>query len=133
MQSFKKAAENAKRAGFDGVQIQAGAGHLIDQFLRNGTNKRTDSYGGSHLNRARLLLEVVDAISTVYSTSRIGVKWAPFNAYNDMSDSDVLTLATTVIRELNKKKIGHVEIGEMFAFDATHATLKEAFFRGKQH
>lgn len=84
---FRKAAENAKRAGFDGVEIHAANGYLIDQFLRDGTNRRTDEYGGSVENRARFLREVVEALIAVWGADRVGVRLAPiFNGFS-MSDS----------------------------------------------
>lgn len=90
---FRKAAENAKKAGFDGIELQGGAGQLIDQFLRDGANKRTDDYGGPIANRARLLLEVTDQLIAVYGAGRVGVKISPFSEYNDMSDSDPIAVA----------------------------------------
>ncbi|MCJ8203195.1 alkene reductase [Pseudomonas sp. RGM2987] len=85
---FRQAACNAKLAGFDGVEIHGANGYLIDQFLRDGTNKRTDAYGGSVENRARLLKEVVEAVIEVFGASRVGVRLSPIFSYFSMSDSD---------------------------------------------
>ncbi|UFS65319.1 alkene reductase [Paracoccus denitrificans] len=85
---FRSAAENAKRAGFDGVEVHGANGYLIDQFLRDGTNRRSDAYGGSVENRARFLREVVEAVVPVFGPARTGVRLSPvFDAFS-MSDSD---------------------------------------------
>jgi len=86
--SYAAAAKNALAAGFDGVEIHAANGYLLDQFLRDGSNKRTDAYGGPVENRARLLLEVVEAVSGVWGFDRVGVRFSPVNTFNDMHDSD---------------------------------------------
>lgn len=85
---YVKGAENAKKAGFDGVEVHGANGYLLDEFLRDGTNKRTDAYGGSIENRARLLLEVVEAVVKVWGPSRTGVRLSPLNPNNDMADSN---------------------------------------------
>ncbi|MBO0801442.1 MAG: alkene reductase, partial [Blastocatellia bacterium] len=85
---FRKGALNARTAGFDGVEIHGANGYLIDQFLRDGSNHRSDNYGGSPENRARFLLEVVRAASEVWGASRVGVRISPTSAFNDMHDSD---------------------------------------------
>lgn len=85
---FSQAARNAKLAGFDGVEIHGANGYLIDQFLRDGTNKRTDAYGGSVENRARFLKEVVEAVIEVFGASRVGVRLSPIFSYFSMSDSN---------------------------------------------
>ncbi len=84
---FRAGAGNALEAGFDGVEIHAANGYLLDQFLRDGTNHRTDAYGGSLENRARLLLEVTEAVAGVWGADRVGVRLSPLNAFNDMADS----------------------------------------------
>ena len=86
--AYAKGAENAKRAGFDGVEVHGANGYLIDQFLRDGSNRRTDAYGGSVENRARLLLETVAAVVEVWGSSRVGVRLSPLNPNNDMTDSN---------------------------------------------
>lgn len=94
---FKKAAELAKKAGFDGVELHGANGYLIDSFLRAGANKRTDTYGGSFANRERLLLEIVDAVSGVFGPNRVGVKLSPTTSYNDNSDPDPIALFSHVL------------------------------------
>lgn len=85
---FAVAARNARDAGFDGVEVHAANGYLIDQFLRDGTNHRTDAYGGSTANRVRFLLEVLEAVASVWGSRRVSVRLSPVNAYNGMLDSD---------------------------------------------
>ncbi|MFZ4761228.1 MAG: alkene reductase [Alphaproteobacteria bacterium] len=109
---YKKAAENAKIAGFDGVEIHGANGYLLDQFLQDGSNHRTDSYGGSIENRARLLLEVVDSVATIWDKKRIGVRLSPYGTFNDMSDSDPVSLFTYVLQQLDQRAIGFVDLIE---------------------
>ena len=91
---FKRAAANAKAAGFDGVEVHGANGYLLDEFLRDGANKRTGPYGGSLPNRARLLLEVIEAVSDVWGSDRVGVRVSPLNSFNSMSDSDPIGLVS---------------------------------------
>lgn len=98
---FKKAAENAKAAGFDGVEVHGANGYLLDEFLRDGANKRTGPYGGPIQNRARLLLEVIGAVSGVWGADRVGVRNSPLNSYNSMSDSDPIGLVTWLGEKFN--------------------------------
>jgi N-ethylmaleimide reductase len=109
---FKKAAENAKAAGFDGVQVHGANGYLLDQFLQDGSNKRTDQYGGSVENRARLLLEVVDAAISVWGKGRVGVRLSPYGTFNDMQDSDPVGLFTYVLGQLSEREIAYVDLIE---------------------
>jgi N-ethylmaleimide reductase len=88
VEDYRKAAQNALSAGFDGVEIHAANGYLIDQFIRDGSNQRTDAYGGSLENRSRLLLEVTAAVTDVWGADRVGVRFSPINSFNDMRDSD---------------------------------------------
>jgi len=113
---FKQAAQNAKDAGFDGVEIHGANGYLIDEFLRDGSNKRTGPYGGSIENRARLLLEVVAAVSEVWGADRVGVRISPLNSYNSMIDSDPVALSTYVATKLSEANIAylHVMRGDFF-------------------
>jgi N-ethylmaleimide reductase len=85
---YRRAAELATRAGFDGVEVHGGNGYLVDQFLRDGTNRRTDAYGGSERNRMRLLNEILDAVLAVLPAQRVGVRLTPENSFNSMSDTD---------------------------------------------
>ena len=88
VEQFQRGAANAKAAGFDGVELHGANGYLLDQFVRDGTNRRTDAYGGSVRNRARFPLEVVAAVIEVWGASRVGYKFSPTGSFNSMSDSD---------------------------------------------
>ncbi|WP_428310712.1 alkene reductase [Hydrocarboniphaga sp.] len=107
---FRKGAENAKRAGFDAVQIHGAHGYLLDQFLRDSVNDRKDEYGGSIANRARLLFEVVDAAIAVYGAGRVGLRISPLVAYNDVSDSDPVELVRYVAEQFEKRRGGFFEL-----------------------
>ena len=98
---FQKAAENAKAAGFDGVEVHGANGYLLDEFLRDGANKRTGPYGGPLPNRARLLIEVIEAVAGVWGADRVGVRNSPLNSFNSMSDSDPIGLATWLGEKLS--------------------------------
>ncbi len=87
VEDYRKAAQNALAAGFDGVEIHAANGYLLDQFIRDGSNQRTDAYGGNLENRSRLLLEVTAAVTGVWGADRVGVRFSPINSFNDMRDS----------------------------------------------
>jgi N-ethylmaleimide reductase len=110
IEGFKIAAMNAKKAGFDGVEVHGANGYLLDEFLRDGTNKRTDIYGGSIENRARLLLEVVDAVITVWGAGRVAVRISPLNSFNDMIDSDPIALTKYVGEQLDQRKIAFLDL-----------------------
>lgn len=109
---YRKAAALAESVGFDGVEIHAGNGYLLDQFLQNGSNQRTDAYGGSIPNRARLLFEVADAVTGIWGSKRVGVRIAPWGAWNGMSDSDPYGLFDYVAEELNKFDLAYLHIIE---------------------
>jgi N-ethylmaleimide reductase len=109
---YKQAALNAKLAGFDGVEVHGANGYLLDQFLQDGSNHRDDLYGGSIQNRTRLLLEVVDAVSAVWGSSRVGVRLSPYGSFNDMSDSDPNTLFNYVLKELSSRKVAFAHLVE---------------------
>ncbi len=115
---FRRGAENAKAAGFDGVEIHGANGYLIDQFLQDGTNKRTDAYGGSIENRMRFLLEIVDAAASVWGAGRVGVRLSPFGTFNDMSDSDPAKLFSAVLNKLGEKQIAYAHIVQPRATNA---------------
>jgi N-ethylmaleimide reductase len=112
IEGYAQGARNAKRAGFDGVEIHGANGYLLDQFLRDGTNKRTDAYGGSAANRARLLLEVVEAVVGVWGRERTGIRLSPLNPNNDMTDSDPRTTFATAARGLAGFKLAYVHVLE---------------------
>jgi 2,4-dienoyl-CoA reductase-like NADH-dependent reductase (Old Yellow Enzyme family) len=115
--AFRRGAENARAAGFDGVHIHGANGYLLDQFLQDSTNRRSDRYGGSLENRARLMLEVTDAVCEVWGADRVGMHLAPRMDSHDMGDSDRLGTFTYVARELGKRKLGWIAARE-FAADA---------------
>jgi len=115
---YKKAAENAKAAGFDGVEVHGANGYLLDQFLQDGTNHRTDNYGGSIENRARLLLEVVDATIAVWGKGRVGVRLSPYGTFSDMSDSNPVALFTYVLEQLSKRGVAYAHLIEPRATSA---------------
>ncbi|MTJ81391.1 MAG: alkene reductase [Telmatospirillum sp.] len=105
---FRKAAENAKRAGFDGVELHAANGYLFDQFLHDGSNRRTDRYGGPIANRARFLLEALDAVLEVWPADRVGVHLNLMSNTHSMADSDPKALFSHVARELNARKLAFI-------------------------
>ena len=107
---FRQAAVRAKTAGFDGVQVHGAHGYLVDQFLRDSLNDRSDHYGGSLENRARLLLEIVDAVIGVMGAGRVGVRISPIVPFNDMEDSNPKALVEYVAKQLDARKIGHFEV-----------------------
>jgi len=109
---YVRGAENAKAAGFDGVEIHGANGYLLDQFLEDKTNHRTDAYGGSIENRARLLLEVVDAVAQVWGAGRVGVRLSPFGTFADMGDSDPVALFTYVLEHLGARGIAYAHVIE---------------------
>jgi len=107
---FRHAARRAKAAGFDGVQIHGAHGYLIDQFLRDSVNDRTDAYGGSLVNRARLLLQVTDAAIGVFGAGRVAIRISPLVPFNDMSDSDPTALVAYVAQEMSTRRIAFLEL-----------------------
>jgi N-ethylmaleimide reductase len=109
---FRHAAMNALEAGFDGVEIHSANGYLLDQFLRDGSNQRTDSYGGAVPARARLLLEVTDAVVQVAGKARVGVRISPINQFNTMSDSAPKELFNYVASELGNRGIAYLHVIE---------------------
>jgi N-ethylmaleimide reductase len=109
---YSHAAQSAKRAGFDGVEVHAANGYLIDQFLRDGTNKRKDSYGGSIENRTRFALEAVDAIVKVWGPSRVGIRLAPVSPANDIQDSNPTALFGHVVGALDKRGLAYIHVIE---------------------
>jgi N-ethylmaleimide reductase len=110
--TFRQAALNAMEAGFDGVELQGANSHLIEEFLENGSNQRTDAYGGSKENRARFLLKIVDDVTAVVGADRLGVRLSPFGQYGGIYDSDPLDLFSFVVRELSKRRIAYLHLIE---------------------
>ena len=117
--AYRQGAMNAKEAGFDGVEIHGANGYLIDQFLRDSANQRTDEYGGSFENRARFLMEVVEAVTDVFGHGRVGLRLSPLNSFNSMKDSDPVGLVRYLSNALN-------------AFDLAYVHLMRADFFGLQ-
>ncbi|WP_062309092.1 alkene reductase [Polynucleobacter sinensis] len=112
LNEFTQAANNAKAAGFDGVEIHAANGYLLDQFLQDKTNQRNDQYGGSIENRLRLLGEVIEAVAKVFSNDRIGVRLSPYGSFNDIADSDPVALFNAAIQKLNGYSLAYVHMIE---------------------
>lgn len=134
VEQYRKGAENALEAGFDGVEIHAANGYLIDQFLRDGTNQRTDKYGGSIENRARLLVEVTEAVIGVWGANRVGVRLSPSGTFNDIRDSNPSETFGYAAQALNKFDLAYLHIFEAIEADIRHGAtvvptshLKERF------
>ncbi|MFG1481575.1 alkene reductase [Halobacteriovorax sp. HFRX-2_2] len=127
VKDYRQAAINAMEAGFDGVEVHAANGYLIDQFLQDSTNKRDDIYGGSIENRTRFLLEVTDELIEVWGADRVGVHLAPRCDSHDMGDSDPLALFGHVVEELNKRKIAFIFTRDPLDNDSLFPKLKEKF------
>src|SRR5690554_5582491 len=124
---FAHAARNAKEAGFDGVEIHAANGYLIDQFLHDGSNHRHDEYGGSIENRARLLLEIVDACTGVWGAGRVGVHLSPRGGAHSMSDSDPAALFSYVAEALGRLKVGFIFTREALGDDSLTGRMRQLF------
>ena len=127
IEAYRKGAENARLAGFDGVEIHGANGYLLDQFLQDSTNQRTDQYGGSIENRARLMLEVTDAVISVWGAGKVGMHLAPRADAHDMGDSQRADTFGYVARELGKRGIAFICAREALADDSLGAMLKQQF------
>ncbi len=127
IEAYRLGAQNAKDAGFDGVEIHGANGYLLDQFLQDSTNTRTDRYGGSIENRARLMLEVTDAVIGVWGKDRVGMHLAPRGDSHDIGDSTKLETFTYVARELGKRGIAFIATREYLGEDSISPAMKEAF------
>jgi N-ethylmaleimide reductase len=112
IEQYRHAAKNAMAAGFDGVEIHSANGYLLDQFLQDGSNQRTDNYGGSIENRARLLIEVTEAVVGVWGGDRVGVRLSPSNQYYSMSDSNPKALFSYVVNALNLFDLAYLHLIE---------------------
>jgi N-ethylmaleimide reductase len=128
---YKHAAKMAKQAGFDGVEIHAANGYLVDQFLRDGSNKRTDEYGGNRENRMRFLNQVIDAVFDVWESKNVGIRLTPENSFNSMSDSNPQEHFHYFISQLNKREFAYLHIleGDMMndARNVDYRALRDAY------
>lgn len=131
VEGFREGAKNALAAGFDGIEVHGANGYLLDQFLEDGTNQRTDQYGGSVENRARLLFEVIDAVTQVWGSERVGVRLSPGGSFNDMCDSRPQETFGHVVRALASRKLAYLHLIEPAQTHGEHALpdLSAAFFR----
>lgn len=112
LSDYRRAARNAKEAGFDGVEIHAANGYLIDQFLRTGSNRRTDEYGGSASNRVRFLTEAVEHVLEVWDSRHVGVRISPTVDFNDMTDDNPLETSSVTVARLNSYGLGYLHVVE---------------------
>lgn len=112
VEQYRAAAIRAQAAGFDGVEIHGANGYLLDQFLEDGTNHRTDAYGGPIENRARLLLQVMDAVIGVWGAERVGVRLSPYGHFGDMQDSDPVALFGYVLQQLSARSVAYAHLVE---------------------
>jgi N-ethylmaleimide reductase len=135
VEDYRKAAERAREAGFDGVEIHSANGYLLDEFLQSKTNHRTDAYGGSIENRFRILGEVVEAVSTVWPSNRVGVRLSPNGSFNDMGSPDYREQFTYVIRQLNRFGLAYLHVldGLAFGFHKLGEPMTLAELRGLVH
>ena len=127
VEAYRQGAENAKLAGFDGVEIHGANGYLLDQFLQDSTNLRTDQYGGTIENRARLMLEVTDAAISVWGAGRVGMHLAPRGDAHSMGDSNPLATFSYVAKELGRRGIAFIFARESLGEDQIGPQLKKAF------
>jgi len=127
IEAYRKGAQNAQEAGFDAVEIHGANGYLLDQFLQDGSNKRPDAYGGSIENRARLMLEVTDAVVSVWGAGRVGMHLAPRSDAQSMGDSNPAATFGYIASELDKRKIAFICAREHLGEDRLGPQLKKAF------
>lgn len=116
--AYAQGAKNAIAAGFDGVEVHGANGYLIDEFLRDSANQRTDSYGGSIENRARFLFEVLTAVSAAIGSDKVGLRLSPINSYNSMKDSDPLALISYLTTRLNEFNLAYLHVMRSDFFQA---------------
>ena len=120
---YSAGAQRAKLSGFDGVEIHNANGYLLDQFLRDGTNHRTDAYGGPVRNRSRLTLEVTEAVTKVWGADRVGIRFSPGGVFNDMRDSDPLATFSHVLHELNRFQLAYAHLIVSTEDDVRHGAV----------
>ena len=138
IQIYADATTRARAAGFDGVELHSANGYLLDQFLQDGSNHRTDQYGGEIENRSRLTLEVLDAITAAWSAGRVGIRLSPFGTFGDMADSNTEALFSYLISEISTRNIAYLHLIEPRATlaggsDATNQSAPDtvALFRSQ--
>jgi N-ethylmaleimide reductase len=131
VEQYRQASKNALTAGFDGVEVHGANGYLLDQFLRDGTNQRTDQYGGSIENRARLLLDVTRAVVEVWGADRVGVRLSPSGTFNDMRDSDPKATFGYAVTALNAFNLAYLHLLEPSEADLRHGgtPVPTSYFR----
>lgn len=131
VEEFRQGAINAKAAGFDGVEVHGANGYLLDQFLEDSTNQRTDEYGGSIENRARFLLQVIEAVSEVWGSDRVGVRLSPGGSFNDMFDSNPQETFSYVVHQLAPMNLAYLHLIEPGPSQGEHPLpdLSARFFR----
>jgi 2,4-dienoyl-CoA reductase-like NADH-dependent reductase (Old Yellow Enzyme family) len=127
VEAFRRGAQNAQAAGFDGVELHGANGYLLDQFLQDGTNHRTDEYGGPIENRARLMLECAEAAISVFGANRVGMHLAPRGDSHGISDSNLAATFSYVARELGKRNLAFIAAREHVGPDSLGPTLKQLF------
>ena len=121
VEDYRRGARHAREAGFDGVELHGANGYLIDQFLRDGTNRRTDRYGDSAANRARFLIEVTEAVAGEWGGERVGVRLSPTNPYNDIADSNPAATFTAAVGALDRLGLAYLHVVEPAAGDPVAA------------
>jgi len=133
VEQYRQAAINAKQAGFDGVEIHAANGYLLDQFLKDGTNKRDDVYGGSIENRTRLILEVVQAVTDIWGGNRVGIRISPTGTFNSMTETNAQDLYNYLVEKLNQFNLAYLHVVEHFGersaeeFEFDFVALRQLF------
>ncbi len=123
VEQFRQGAANAMAAGFDGVEVHGANGYLLDQFLRDGTNKRTDKYGGSIENRARLHLEITEAVVGVWGADKVGIRLSPSSTFNDMHDSNPEATFSYLVEQLNRFGLAYLHLIEPSEADTRHGGI----------
>ena len=111
---YRQAAINAKKAGFDGIEVHAANGYLLEQFLKDGTNKRNDIYGGSIANRCRLVLEIIEAVTEAWPSDQVGIRISPTGSFNSMSETDPQSLYEYLVDKLNQFNLAYLHVVERF-------------------